>query len=85
MVEYVGETVRRSVVGLREAREYDARCGAGTYVFGMSASSGLCTDATSVRLLALLEEHKRIILQSIPRCGAGICVFGMPPRACGPV
>ncbi len=49
MVEYVGETVRRSVVGLREAREYDARCGAGTYVFGMSASSGLCTDATSVR------------------------------------
>ncbi len=49
VVEYVGETVRRSVVGLREAAEYDARCGSGTYVFGMSASSGLCTDATRVR------------------------------------
>lgn len=48
MVEYVGETVRRSVVSLREAAEYNARCGAGTYVFGMSASSGLCTDATLV-------------------------------------
>jgi hypothetical protein len=50
VVEYVGETVRRSVVSLREAAEYDARCGSGTYVFGMSASSGLCTDATRVRL-----------------------------------
>ena len=48
VVEYVGEIVRRSVVSLREAAEYDARCGSGTYVFGMSASSGLCTDATRV-------------------------------------
>ena len=50
MVEYVGETVRRSVVGLRETRDYDARCGAGTYVFGMSA--GLCMDATTVRMMS---------------------------------
>ena len=50
MVEYVGETVRRSVVGLREARDYDARCGAGTYVFGMSA--GFCMDATTVGIIS---------------------------------
>ena len=56
VVEYVGETVRRSVVGLREAAEYDARCGSGTYVFGMSASSGLCTDATRVRAGTMLPE-----------------------------
>jgi hypothetical protein len=47
VVEYVGEVVRRSVVGLREAREYNAFCGAGTYVFG--CSDGLCIDATRVR------------------------------------
>lgn len=46
VVEYVGQLVRRSVVGLREEREYNAACGAGTYVFGMGA--GLCIDATQV-------------------------------------
>jgi hypothetical protein len=36
-------------VDLRERREYDARVGAGTYVFGLSPASGLSVDATRVR------------------------------------
>ncbi len=77
-MEYVGKTVRRSVVGLREAREYDARCGAGTYVFGMSASSGPCTDATSVRILPHVKKagtHK--ILKSTLGCNAETPGLGM--------
>ncbi len=77
MVEYVG-TVRRSVVGLREARECDARCGAGTYVFGMSASSWPCTDATSVRILPHVKKaatHK--ILKSTLGCSAETPGLGM--------
>jgi len=53
VIEYVGEVVRRSVVDVRERREYDARVGAGTYVFGMSARSGLSIDATRVRYTLL--------------------------------
>ena len=60
VVEYVGETVRRSVVGLREAAEYDARCGSGTYVFGMSATSGLCTDATRVGARVTLPSRSSL-------------------------
>jgi len=77
VVEYVG-TVRRSVVGLREARECDARCGAGTYVFGMSASSWPCTDATSVRILPHVKKaatHK--ILKSTLGCSAETPGLGM--------
>jgi len=53
VIEYVGEVVRRSVVDVRERREYDAHVGAGTYVFGMSARSGLSIDATRVRYTLL--------------------------------
>ncbi len=49
VIEYVGEVVRSSIVDLRERREYDARVGAGTYVFGLSPASGLSVDATRVR------------------------------------
>ena len=41
------QVVRRSVVDVRERRDYDEKVGAGTYVFGLS--DGLCVDATTVR------------------------------------
>lgn len=67
VVEYVGQVVRRSVVGLREAREYNDACGAGTYVFG--CSGGLCIDATRVGTPAVKQSRVSICL-----CHKGLLV-----------
>ena len=75
LIEYVGEVVRRSIVDLRERREYDARVGAGTYVFDLSPASGLSVDATRVRrrhwrqanqpCLAILLLSVRVAIASV--------------------
>ena len=88
LIEYVGEVVRRSIVDLRERREYDARVGAGTYVFDLSPASGLSVDATRVRrrhwhqanqpCLAILLLSVRVAIASV----IADALFSHVPAAC---
>ncbi|KAL4440395.1 hypothetical protein ABPG75_003396 [Micractinium tetrahymenae] len=55
VIEYVGELVRHSVADLRERRLYDAKVGAGTYVFRLNGQ--WCVDATCAGNLAHMLNH----------------------------